>query len=795
LSHDETGPDPESPSEIAGGVVGRFRIEGKIGQGGMAVVYVGRDEALRRPVAIKLLPPEHALDEGRRQRFLREARAAAGLSHAHIAAVYEVGEHAGKPYIAMELIEGETLRARLHRGPVEVGTCLVWARQVAGALARAHRAGVVHRDLKPDNVMITRDGDIKVLDFGIAKVLAQDEDRAPAGSEQIATAMTSAGTILGTPGYMSPEQVRGTAVAAASDVFSFGVMFYEMLAGRRAFQGETVMDVLFATVHDAPEPLARLRTDVPEELIAVVNRCLEKQAEDRFANGGDLAAALTGLSEAGRPGRAAPAGAVPVAPWGIELTGRSPALDTARARAIAVIPFRSSGAAEDADLATMLAEDIIDALSVVKGLRVLARGAVVRFGGSERDVREVGQELGVGLVIGGSLRRVNEARSVAVRLIDVETGYQVWTMRFDITPEQIVRVADDAARAIATALSLDASGLGREAPLDPAALELYLRARRHYHRFTPPDLTQSIALFEAALERAPDNPLVAAGLSLALARGLFAGAPAPDAITKAVRCAESAIQRAPHLGEPHLATGYMRLHSGDPVGAARSAHAAIARVPSLAEAHELLGRLLIEAARVAEGVQRCEAALGLDPNLNIAPWELARVAALDGDWARYDRIVRETPNSDHRGRWGTHLRYAVWRGDRRLLLEAEEAIGRDAEIPPGLRSVLQAAVGVYVHRRSPAPLLQMVEGAASLPATTPRGRQWLCQYGVEAAAFAGLNEEALRVLEKADQAGLFDLLWLDRCPLLAALRAAPDFAGIRRSIQARADAVAAAVAG
>jgi predicted Ser/Thr protein kinase len=297
--------DGQSGAELIGRTLGHFRVVAKLGEGGMGVVYRATDATLRRDVALKVLPESLAADDERRRRFLREARSAAAVTHPNIATVYEVGEADGHVFIAMELVSGQTLRARAATRLADADVRAI-ATQIAGGLSRAHDKGIVHRDLKPENVMVTPEGDVKILDFGLAKVRSTgpaDETGATASH------LTAIGQVMGTPAYMSPEQAAGRAeIDARSDVFSFGVILYELLAGVRPFRGATTIEILYGLTHREPEPLETVRPDVPADLAAVVTRCLRKAPDARFASGREVLEALGG---AARPSAPMPASAGP----------------------------------------------------------------------------------------------------------------------------------------------------------------------------------------------------------------------------------------------------------------------------------------------------------------------------------------------------------------------------------------------------------------------------------------------------------------------------------------------------
>ncbi|HEV2063115.1 MAG TPA: serine/threonine-protein kinase, partial [Thermoanaerobaculia bacterium] len=366
----------------AGTRLGPYEILAPIGAGGMGEVFKARDTRLQRLVAVKVLAPRVADDPEALARFEREARTVAALSHPNILAIHDVGREGGIVYAVMELLEGETLRARLAAGPLSAGLARETATQIARALAAAHERGIVHRDLKPENVFLTNDGLVKVLDFGLARhVVEEDRGRGDTASPTV-SGRTRPGTVLGTAGYMAPEQVRGQAADARADVFAFGAVLYEMLAGARAFPGETAMDAMVAIVRDEPKPLPG-----GEPLAGVALRCLEKEPDRRFSSGRDLAAALQVIPASGA-------------------SSVSSRVSEPAQASIAVLPFRNvSGNPESEYFSDGITEDIINALMKIDALRVAARTSSFAFKGQSADVRQIGERLGVRHVLEGSVRQ------------------------------------------------------------------------------------------------------------------------------------------------------------------------------------------------------------------------------------------------------------------------------------------------------------------------------------------------------------------------------------------------------
>jgi len=395
-------------------MVGQYEVLSKLGEGGMGTVYRARDIRLGRDVALKVLSPEAAGDEERRMRFTREARAASRLNHPNIVTIYDIAEETLEDgsriqVIAMEHVAGKTLSALIYQG-LDLAGALALAQQIAGALAKAHAAGIVHRDLKPANIMVTEDGDAKVLDFGIAK-LAENTN-----VDLAASTATSAGTrlgmVLGTASYMSPEQASGHHVDARSDIFSFGLVLYEMLSGQRAFPAESSLAAIAAILYSEPRPL----TGVPAAVESIVTRCLRKAPADRYQTMDEVKAALH-------------AAAVPVSA-GAAVTG--PATTGARTPSIAVLPFLNMNRDEENEFfCDGLTEELINGLSQLRNLRVVSRSTVFQFKGRTEDIRQIGEKLQVSNALEGSVRRAGNRIRITAQLVNLSDGMQMWSQRFD----------------------------------------------------------------------------------------------------------------------------------------------------------------------------------------------------------------------------------------------------------------------------------------------------------------------------------------------------------------------------
>ena len=416
-----------------GTTLGPYEILAELGSGGMGEVYRATDTRLDREVAVKVLPDEVSDDPQALARFEREAKAIAALSHPNILAIYDVGRQQDVSFAVTELLEGETLRARLQGGALPPRKAVAYATQLAEGLAAAHERGITHRDVKPENVFITRDGRVKLLDFGLARTLETDEGVAEAETRLDAT---QPNTVLGTLGYMSPEQVRGERADARSDVFAFGVVLYEMLGGRRAFRGRSAAETMSAVLRDDPPALSRVGVAVPSRLERIVGRCLEKSPGERFQSARDLAFVLsTALDEVEKDETIAAA----------KLAELS----------VVVLPFANLSADPDDEfLADGFTEEAISDLSAIRSLKVISRTSAMRLKGADKDATMIAMELGVRYVLEGSVRRSGDTLRVTARLVDAETDVQLWSDRCSGVTSDIFSIQEQVARGIVDALSV-----------------------------------------------------------------------------------------------------------------------------------------------------------------------------------------------------------------------------------------------------------------------------------------------------------------------------------------------------
>jgi eukaryotic-like serine/threonine-protein kinase len=624
--------DRRTPALHANQRLGPYEVISPLGAGGMGEVWRASDSRLDRDVAVKVLPGDLTGDPERLRRFEQEARAAGRLNHPNVLTVFDVGSHDGVPYIVFELLAGSTLRERLAGGALPLETAREVAVQIARGLAAAHEKGIVHRDLKPENVFVTGDGLVKILDFGLAK-LAGPEPSAEDPSQATLTEMTAAGVMLGTVGYMSPEQALGRPVDARSDVFSFGAVLLEMLTGRRAFRGSTPMATLQAIVNEEAPDLASPDSSVPAALATVARRCLEKPPERRFASARDL---LDALSAAARPA----AGEVVPAP-------------APRRVMLVVLPFENlSRDPEQEYFSDGLTEETIADLGGVASdrLGVIARTSAMAFKGTRKGIAEIGRELGVDYAVEGSVRRRGERVRISVQLIRTSDQTHVWAQQYDRDLNDFLAVQDELGRAIAEQVQVKlapAASIPRSSarPVDQAAYDAYLHGLFHLWRVTPPHLEQAIRYFREAAEIDPEMASARAGLAQAhVVLAVAADRRPRDVFPVAEREAMLSLALDPDSAEANAAMiGLRHWFYWDWAGAEAHGRRALASNPSSARAHQVLGRLLTNVGRHDEAIAAIDVARRLDP---FAPLIISLAADFRMQARRYDE-ARELLRKAH----------------------------------------------------------------------------------------------------------------------------------------------------
>jgi serine/threonine-protein kinase len=589
-----------------GTILGPYSIRDLLGAGGMGEVYRATDTRLKRDVAIKVLRERLAENSEALARFEREAQSIAALSHPNILAVHDVGTDEGLSFVVMELLEGESLRARMERTNLSPRKSIEIARQIAGGLVAAHDRGIVHRDLKPENVFLTREGLVKILDFGLAK-----QEVVPFSHDSQTAAPTlghsQPGTVMGTLDYMSPEQVRGHAVNHLTDVFSFGVVLYEMLSGQKPYEGESSADIIGAILKEEPRDISEINSSIPLSVRRIVNRCLEKNLHDRFQTARDLAFALQTVGEAGDEEQGS--GAV----------ASQPGVDDASS-SVAVIPFTNmSPDPEQEYFCEGMAEEIINSLAGIQGLRVAARSSAFQFNSKSHDAREVGAALKVKTVLEGSVRTAGRRVRVTVQLIDVDNGFQLWSDRYDREMDDIFALQDEISEQVVEALKVTLGTEAKEETKRPTtsveAYQLYLKGLHNWYKRETGSLQKAADFFEQAVAVDPDYALAHAGLVTSYCSLAFYGMEPSIARARASAAAERAADLAPGgVAEVHAALGmYASWIAFDWETAEREFRASVEANPSYALAHIWYSMLLATLSRHDEAIALAAHALEIDP--------------------------------------------------------------------------------------------------------------------------------------------------------------------------------------
>jgi serine/threonine-protein kinase len=571
---------------MLGGTISHYQILEKLGEGGMGVVYKARDTHLDRFVALKVLPPERVTDPERKRRFVREAKAASALNHPNIITIYDIDQESGTDFMVMEYVAGQTLSRLIARG-LALKEAVKYAIQIADALAAAHAVGIIHRDLKPANVMITgtegsgRPGLVKVLDFGLAKLTEWSQGEAT-------RTMTAEGVVVGTCAYMSPEQAEGRAVDARSDLFSFGALLYEMLSGRRAFAGPSNLATLTAVLHKEPAPLGG---EAPAELERIVMRCLRKNPDERYPGACEVKQALEEV-----------------------------ALTPASLPSIAVLPFANLSADKENEyFSDGLAEDIIDALTQVPGLRVMARTSAFAFRGKEVDISEIGAKLKVGHILEGSVRKAGNRIRVTAQLVKVSDGYHLWSQRFDREMTDVFAIQDEISQAIVEKLRVRLAGdrpLVKRHTENVEAYNLYLRGRHSIFRATPESLAKGKEYLEQAIALDPNYALAYTGMSDYYGASAISGFMVGSEAFSRIRSAGlAALKLDDTLAEAHALLGLARaMGDFDWVEAEREFRRALELNPASPMVHLHYGWHCLRAmGRLDEELSEARRAVELDP--------------------------------------------------------------------------------------------------------------------------------------------------------------------------------------
>jgi TolB-like protein/tetratricopeptide (TPR) repeat protein len=772
----------------------RYEIIAALGAGGMGEVYRARDLRLQRDVAVKVLPQRLARDASALARFEREALSLAALSNPHIVALHDFGEHEGMTYAVMELLEGETLRQRLQRSPLSWSEAVGLGVQIAEGLAAAHSKGVVHRDLKPENVIVAKSGALKILDFGLART-----DAALPPDQAATTGPTEPGMVLGTLSYMPPEQVRGQAVDARSDIFALGCVLYEMVAGRPPFARATTADTVAALLGPAEPELPVGESSMPPALEQAVLRSLERDPDSRFQSAQDLAFALrmiSGVSRALPPPPAMPSRRPAARLRWLAAAGLAAALAAAgwlawtrrvrppEVRSLAVLPFVNEGADPELDyLGDGIADTLIHDLSQLRDVRVMARSTVFRYRGPTVEPRAVGRDLKVDAVLTGRVVPRGDLLTVEVELVDVASGTRLWGERYQGPFARVMRVPEEVAREISSTLQLrltheQEARLARRETEDPEAYRLYLKGRFHWNKRTGDGFRRAVEFFEQASLRDPAYALPHVGLADAFAlMAAYSVSPPGQSMPRARAAAERALALDDQLAEAHATLGLVKLlYDWDQAESERRFRRATSLKPGLASGHHWFAELLMASGRTDEALAELGRAEELDPLSLIVPTDRGRALFFA---RRYDRALAECQRSLDADRG-----YAPALITRGMVLEE---LGRYEEALVGYRQVA-SLTGDPQHGT-------MIARALALSGDRPGALRLLADIEHQARdryvspyslalvhASLGHADEAFRQLDRAVEERSSWMAFAAVNPRLDSLRADPRFAEVRRRV-------------
>ncbi|MDQ2869699.1 MAG: protein kinase [Acidobacteriota bacterium] len=757
--------------------LGSYEIAGPLGAGGMGEVYRARDSRLGREVAIKVLPEELSRDPGALARFEREARAVAALSHPNILGIHDFDRKEGIVFAVLELLSGRTFREWMSAGPLPPRKAAEAMAQVARGLAAAHQRGIVHRDIKPENLFLTSEGTAKILDFGLARVSAEHLP-GPAGS----AGATRPGTILGTVGYMAPEQIRSQTADARADIFAFGAILYEAISGERAFHGASPIETLTAILNDEPPEIPESRLAGAVSLERIARRCLEKNPDERFQCARDLGFALEAIT--------------PVSPAPQE-RGKDTARDEKAGRSVAVLPFKDLARdPENAHLGVGLADATITELALVRSLIVRPTSSILRYRDVAISAEEAGRELAVDAVVDASFQRSGARLRVTVQLVGTAGGRPLWGAKIDTSLDDIFEMQDEVSRRIAEALEVeltpgDERRLARPAQPAPGVYELVLKGRVHLLLETLPDLNAAIEAFEKASALDPASALPLIGLADAYSRLSFTFEPEGDWYDRAAAMCDRALAIDPKLPEAR----YLRARllwtpqrGFDFEGSLREVAGAIAARPSMSEAHAIAALILIHGSRIEESDAEFAQALAINPSDSFSEMHRGLCRAASGRWSDALEIaeaaLRRTPHTTwvHYQRAHGQIRTGDRAGASRTLELAGRQFVREVLFYP-VRAIVAAMDGQAAEARRQIAFTEQNRRAF--------GHYHHAQYDVACAlALLGDNDGAMTWLTAAARNGFPCHALFESDPLLETLRGDERFEALMVALRSESEGYA-----
>jgi len=789
---------------MVGKTLSQFRITARLGAGGMGEVYLAEDTRLKRKVAIKVLPEEMATDPQRLERFQREAEAVAALNHPNIVAIHEVGEADSVHFLVMELVEGRQLGEVIPSGGLTLDKLFGFAIPLADALAAAHDKGILHRDLKPGNVMVNEEGRVKVLDFGLAKLRERSDDQGD--QTHLATdSITQEGLILGTAAYMSPEQAEGKTIDHRSDIFSLGVVLYEMATGNRPFKGDTNLSLLSSILKDKPQPVSEVKTGLPRHLGRIILRCLEKDPERRPQSAKDVRNELEGLRSevvsgeiATGPNLAAPAPtagkrkgliAAGVAVAVIVLMAalyfsKSPPetpVEPGRPqiRSLAVLPLDNlTGDPEQEFFVDGMTEALITDLSKIGSLKVISRTSIMQYKDVQKSLPEIGRELNVDGIVEGSVQRDGDRVRISAQLVEAATDQHVWAESYERNVEDIFALQSEVAKAIAQEIQITLSPeeetrLTTTRQIDPAAHEAYLKGRFFWNKREPEAVQRGLELFQQALEIDPSYAMAWVGVadSQIIGSGDYLGLPAAEANDRARTAILEALELDETLAEAHISLAAVKMEGDwDLEGSEKEFQRGLELNPGYATGHQWYAELLTAMGRHEESLAEMTKALELDPlsliiNTGIG-WRYFFAGRFDEALAQCQRTLEMEPSFLNAGDCAADSLVAIGHLEEHQaeFLRYKELQGGTPQQIDNLQGALSDS-GVEGYWSWQLGLLEVLQPLSGWP----RFRL------VEAYAQLGRVDEAFAVLETAIEEHEGWLIYIRSSPFVVPLRSDPRF--------------------